>query len=125
MATLGPIRFQRAIDWMGNQGSRVNNIGKNNSMGLSKPNGTEEKRLKGISKHNPITLLFNRNKIRLSSKIKYALVKLNRQKAQFKREQILKNRQEKLQKFKINYIPLCSDEDWEAMGAFYSKEGKE
>lgn len=60
----------------------------------------------------------------VNAKIKTTLVKVNYQKAQFKREQILKTRQEKLQKFRINYIPLCSDEDWEAMSAFYSKGSK-
>lgn len=62
--------------------------------------------------------------MRFNLKIKAALVKLNYQKTQFKREQVLKARQEKLQKFKINYIPLCSDEDWEAMAAFYAKNDK-
>lgn len=62
--------------------------------------------------------------MRLNVKIKVTLVKINFKKTQFKREEILKNRQEKLQKFRINYIPLCSDEDWEAMSAFYSKNSK-
>jgi hypothetical protein len=109
---------------MGQQESRANEVQKNNQKGFGGPKKTEEKKLKEISKSTSSTLLFNRNKMRLSSKIKSALVKFNRQKAQFKREQILKKRQEKLQKFRINYIPLCSDEDWEAMAAFYSKEGK-
>lgn len=74
---------------------------------------------------NPTPLFFNRKKIRLNKKIKASLVKLNYQKTQSKREQILKTRQEKLQKFRINYIPLCSDEDWEAMSDFYSKKTKE
>lgn len=63
--------------------------------------------------------------MRLNLKLKHALVKINFQKTQFKREEILKTRMEKLQKFRINYIPLCSDEDWEAMAAFYSKNSKE
>jgi hypothetical protein len=109
---------------MGQQGSKVNEVEKNNSMSFSGPNKPDEKNLKEISKSNSNTLFFNRNKMRLNSKIKSALVKLNHQKAQFKRDQILKNRQEKLQKFRINYIPLCSDEDWEAMAAFYAKEEK-
>jgi hypothetical protein len=67
---------------------------------------------------------FKRQKMRLNNKIKAALVKLNHQKTQFKREQILKTRQEKLQKFRINYIPMCSDEDWEALAAFYSKDSQ-
>lgn len=56
--------------------------------------------------------------------MKDALLRLNFQKTQSKREQILKTRQEKLQKFRINYIPLCSDEDWEAMSDFYAKNTK-
>jgi len=46
-------------------------------------------------------------------------------KTQFKREHILKIRKEKLQKFRIDYFPLCSDEDWEAMSDFYSKNSEE
>ena len=62
--------------------------------------------------------------IKVSAKIKTNLSTLFVQKKQAKRAQILKTRQEKLLKFRINYIPLCSDEDWEAMAAFYSKNPK-
>ena len=73
---------------------------------------------------NLTPLFFKRHKMRSNVKLKDALVKINFQKNQFKRKEILKNRQEKLQKFRINYIPLCSDEDWEAMAAFYAKNSK-
>lgn len=62
--------------------------------------------------------------MRLNVKLKSVLAKINLQKTKFKRDQILKTRQEKLQKFRINYIPLCCDEDWEAMAAFYSKNSE-
>lgn len=74
---------------------------------------------------NPNPLFFKRSKMRFRIKIKDALVKLNYQKTQIKREHILKIRQEKLQRFRINYIPLCSDEDWEALSEFYSKNSEE
>lgn len=73
---------------------------------------------------NTNPLFFNRKKIKLNQKIKASLVILNYQKTQSKREQILKLRQEKLQRFRINYIPLCSDEDWAAMSDFYAKNTK-
>ena len=61
---------------------------------------------------------------KMTAKIKVKLSSLFAQKKLAKRAQILKTRQEKLLKFKINYIPLCSDEDWEAMAAFFSKDSK-
>ncbi|MFN3998067.1 hypothetical protein [Algoriphagus sp.] len=73
---------------------------------------------------NLLSLFFKRQKTRLNAKIKVALANRNQQKANLKREEILKIRQEKLKKFRINYIPLCSDEDWEAMSEFYSKNSK-
>jgi hypothetical protein len=57
-------------------------------------------------------------------KKKTALNKLFQTKAKTKRLQILQNRKEKLEKFRINYIPLCCDEDWEMMAAFYAKNSQ-
>lgn len=54
-------------------------------------------------------------------KKKRLLVKLYQEKVQAKSEQILKLRKDKLERFKINYIPLCADEDWEMIAAFYAK----
>lgn len=73
---------------------------------------------------NSKPLFFKRQKIRVNAKLKATLANLNFQKNQFRREEILKTRREKLEKFRINYIPLCSDEDWEAMSEFYSKKSK-
>lgn len=70
------------------------------------------------------TLFSKRFKLRMNKKIQAALVKLYKQKKLSKQDQILKTRKDELEKFKINYIPLCSDEDWEAMSAFYSKKAK-
>jgi len=68
---------------------------------------------------NPTPLFFNRKKIRLNKKIKTSLSNLDYQRT--KTEEILKTRQEK---FEINYIPLCSDEDWEAMSDLYARNTK-
>ncbi len=54
----------------------------------------------------------------MNTKIKTALVKLHYQRKLNKQDQILKTRKDKLQKFTINYIPLCSDEDWERCRIF-------
>ncbi|SEF73638.1 hypothetical protein [Algoriphagus boritolerans] len=70
------------------------------------------------------TLFSKRFKLRMNTKIKTALVKLHYQRKLNKQDQILKTRKDKLQKFTINYIPLCSDEDWEAMSDFYAKNAK-
>jgi hypothetical protein len=91
---------------------------------ISKSPSNQSLNFKHTSSIDPISSFFKRNKMRTNSRIKSALVKINHQKSQFKREDILKTRREKLQKFRIDYIPLCSDEDWEAMAEFYSKNSK-
>jgi hypothetical protein len=62
-----------------------------------------------------------RKKAISSGKKKRLLVKLYQEKVQEKSERILKLRKAKLDQFKINYIPLCADEDWEMIAAFYAK----
>ncbi len=71
------------------------------------------------------SLITKRLRKKTAEKIKNNLSNIFVQKTQEKRANILKLRQEKLLKFRINYIPMCSDEDWEAMAAFYSKEERE
>jgi hypothetical protein len=62
--------------------------------------------------------------VKLNSKKRRFLVKNNQEKVQAKNEKILQLRKEKLEKFRINYIPLCSDEDWEMMAALYAQNSK-
>lgn len=66
-------------------------------------------------------MFLRRKKTRFFASLRSALISKNLEKSKAKREEILKNRQEKLQKFRINYIPMCADEDWEALSKFYSK----
>lgn len=65
-----------------------------------------------------------RKKIALNGKRKRFLVKLYQERAQAKSERILKLRKDKLDRYKINYIPLCADEDWEMIAAFYAKNSE-
>lgn len=76
------------------------------------------------NERNSNTLFFKRGKVKRSIKITKTLSAIYFQKSQDKRDQLLKTRREKLQSFRINYIPLCSDEDWEAMAAFYKKNSE-
>ena len=79
---------------------------------------------KRVSKEETIPLFFKISKMKINSKLKFALVKINLRKLRHNRAQILKIRQEKLQKFRIDYLPLCADEDWEAMAEFYAKSNR-
>jgi hypothetical protein len=100
------------------QGEKSNKIAQTHSKGClesSKPAHNQRLKNGKLELINSPTLFFKRNKKRLSVKLKAALVK---------REQIQKTRQEKLKKFSINYIPMCSDEDWEALAAFYAEDSK-
>lgn len=87
---------------------------------------TDFQELNSSQKHEKevTPLFFKRRKMRLNKKLKVTLIRINDQKTQNKRDQILTTRREKLQKFKIDYIPLCADEDWEAMAEFYVKNSK-
>jgi hypothetical protein len=66
----------------------------------------------------------NRRNLSANAKKKRSLVKLYFEKSEVKNNRILQLRKEKLEKYRINYIPLCSDEDWEMMAAFYAKNSK-
>lgn len=68
--------------------------------------------------------LITRRKVKLNAKKRRLLIKLTQIKAQAKSERILQLRKEKLEKFRIDYIPLGSEEDWEMMAEFYSKNSK-
>ena len=65
--------------------------------------------------------LKTRLKIKSNSRKKRFLIKLHQEKIQVKSERIRNLRKSKLERFKIDFIPLCSDEDWEMMAKFYSK----
>lgn len=42
-----------------------------------------------------------------------------------KQESILKEREEKLNKFRIQYIPLCCDEDMERLSEYFRDDSEE
>jgi hypothetical protein len=62
-----------------------------------------------------------RSKIKSNSSKKRYLIKRHQEKIQIKSERIRNLRKTKLERFRIDFIPLCSDEDWESMSEFYSK----
>ncbi|RIW18710.1 hypothetical protein D0X99_03245 [Algoriphagus lacus] len=71
-----------------------------------------------------LDLPLNRCSVCINAKKKRYLVKLYLKKSEVKNNRILQLRKEKLEKYRINYMPLCSDEDWEMMAAFYAKKSE-
>ncbi len=65
-----------------------------------------------------------RRKVKQNAKKKRLLTKFNREKILAESNRILQQRKEKLEKFRIDYMPLSIDEDWEMMAAFFSKSSK-
>ena len=54
------------------------------------------------------------------SKIDF-LKKSHREKISFKRAAILQERAEKLKRFRLNYLPLCLDEDLERYAKYFAE----
>ena len=79
---------------------------------------------KPASKISSIDFPLNRHKISTKSKKKRFLFKFYFEKSEVKNNRILQLRKEKLEKYRIDYIPLCSDEDWEMMADFYAKDSQ-
>jgi hypothetical protein len=62
-----------------------------------------------------------RSKVKSNASKKRFLIKRHQEKIQIKSERIRNLRKTKLERYRIDFIPLCSDEDWENMSEFYSK----
>jgi len=65
-----------------------------------------------------------RKKVKLNAQKKSALIKLYHAKTRIKRNNILQLRREKFEKYRIDYMPLCMDEDLEKLAASLSKDSK-
>ncbi|GMQ33260.1 hypothetical protein Ataiwa_15320 [Algoriphagus taiwanensis] len=51
-------------------------------------------------------------------------LKKHSEKVQAKREDILRKRRKKNEEFRIDFMPLCMDEDLQAMSDFYQEKNK-
>ena len=65
-----------------------------------------------------------RKKVKLNAKKKTSLIKLHHAKTRIKRNNILQLRREKFEKYRIDFMPLCLDEDLEKLAASLSKDSK-
>ncbi|MDI1322774.1 MAG: hypothetical protein PSV36_08485 [Algoriphagus sp.] len=63
-----------------------------------------------------------RKKVRPNAKKKGALIKLFHAKTLIKRNRILQLRREKFEKYRIDFMPLCMDEDLEKLAASLKKD---
>ena len=63
-----------------------------------------------------------RSKVRIQKKKIDFLKKSQLEKILLKREAILQKRAEKLKRFRLNYLPICSDEDFEKYAKYFAED---